>query len=141
MIFKFCQQVLYDLNSDWFIGVILWLLSMVHPHSFKKALEKFFSFFFSPTLLYSICFCFATMFQKIVNFWFSSFITERLLSSPLFNRMAAKTHHHVSNITDKGMLKSLKWKKEGWGICTFVYENTYAMWNREELVSDIFHFL
>jgi hypothetical protein len=55
--------------------------------------------------------------------------------------MAAKTHHHVSNITDKGMLKSLKWKKEGWGICTFVYENTYAMWNREELVSDIFHFL
>ncbi|KAI8887656.1 hypothetical protein K501DRAFT_242156 [Backusella circina FSU 941] len=42
------------------------------------------------------------MFQKIVNFWFSSFITERLLASPLFNRMAAKTHHHVSNITDKG---------------------------------------
>lgn len=45
------------------------------------------------------------MFQKIVNFWFSSFVTERLLASPLFNRMAAKTHHHVSNITDKGMKK------------------------------------
>ncbi|CEG71505.1 hypothetical protein CU097_005473 [Rhizopus azygosporus] len=42
------------------------------------------------------------MFQKIVNFWFSSFITERLLASPLFNRMAAKTHHHVSTITEKG---------------------------------------
>ncbi|KAG2211550.1 hypothetical protein INT46_006566 [Mucor plumbeus] len=42
------------------------------------------------------------MFQKIVNFWFSSFVTERLLASPLFNRMAQKTHHHVSNITDKG---------------------------------------
>lgn len=45
------------------------------------------------------------MFQKIVNFWFSSFITERLLASPLFNRMAAKTHHHVSNITDKGIFR------------------------------------
>lgn len=42
------------------------------------------------------------MFQKIVNFWFSSFVTERLLASPLFNRMAQKTHHHVSSITDKG---------------------------------------
>ncbi|ORE09175.1 hypothetical protein BCV72DRAFT_71400 [Rhizopus microsporus var. microsporus] len=42
------------------------------------------------------------MFQKIVNFWFSSFITERLLASPLFNRMAAKTHQHVSTITEKG---------------------------------------
>ncbi|KAI8370810.1 hypothetical protein EDC96DRAFT_573460 [Choanephora cucurbitarum] len=42
------------------------------------------------------------MFQKIVNFWFSSFITERLLASPIFNRMAAKTHQHVSTITDKG---------------------------------------
>lgn len=45
------------------------------------------------------------MFQKIVNFWFSSFVTERLLASPLFNRMAQKTHHHVSSITDKGKLK------------------------------------
>ena len=54
--------------------------------------------FFFHTKLY-------TMFQKIVNFWFSSFVTERLLASPLFNRMAAKTHHHVSNITDKGKLK------------------------------------
>ncbi|GAA5805458.1 hypothetical protein EDC94DRAFT_603661 [Helicostylum pulchrum] len=42
------------------------------------------------------------MFQKIVNFWFSSFVTERLLASPLFNKVAQKTHHHVSTITDKG---------------------------------------
>ncbi|KAI8981430.1 hypothetical protein BDB01DRAFT_794077 [Pilobolus umbonatus] len=42
------------------------------------------------------------MFQRIVNFWFSSFITERLLASPLFNRVAAKTHQHVSTIADKG---------------------------------------
>ncbi|KAI9471008.1 MAG: hypothetical protein EXX96DRAFT_597679 [Benjaminiella poitrasii] len=42
------------------------------------------------------------MFQRIVNFWFSSFITERLLASPLFNRIASKTHQHVSSITEKG---------------------------------------
>jgi hypothetical protein len=42
------------------------------------------------------------MFQKLANFWFSSFVTERLLASPLFNRMAAKTHQHVSTITNKG---------------------------------------
>ncbi|KAI7902398.1 uncharacterized protein BX663DRAFT_473559 [Cokeromyces recurvatus] len=42
------------------------------------------------------------MFQRIVNFWFSSFITERLLASPLFNRIAAKTHQHVSSVTEKG---------------------------------------
>ncbi|KAI9336580.1 hypothetical protein BD770DRAFT_448694 [Pilaira anomala] len=42
------------------------------------------------------------MFQKIVNFWMSSFVTERLLASPLFNKMAQKTHHHVSTLTDKG---------------------------------------
>lgn len=45
---------------------------------------------------------FFNMFQKIVNFWMSSFVTERLLASPLFNKMAQKTHHHVSTITDKG---------------------------------------
>lgn len=50
------------------------------------------------------------MFQKIANFWFSSFVTERLLASPLFNKMAQKTHHHVSNITDKGKIH-LKRKK------------------------------
>ncbi|KAI8975284.1 hypothetical protein BDF20DRAFT_822806 [Mycotypha africana] len=42
------------------------------------------------------------MFQKLVNYWMSTFITERLLASPLFNRMAAKTHQHVSTITNKG---------------------------------------
>ncbi|KAI9283381.1 hypothetical protein BY458DRAFT_496357 [Sporodiniella umbellata] len=42
------------------------------------------------------------MFQKLANFWFSSFITERLLASPLFNRIAAKTHHHVSNVSEQG---------------------------------------
>ncbi|KAG1469638.1 hypothetical protein G6F56_003142 [Rhizopus delemar] len=51
------------------------------------------------------------MFQKIVNFWFSSFITERLLASPLFNRMAAKTHHHVSNVTNKGTRTSQEFMK------------------------------
>jgi hypothetical protein len=47
------------------------------------------------------------MFQKIVNFWFSSFITERLLASPLFNRMAATTHKHVSSVTNQGKLNFL----------------------------------
>ncbi|ORY93435.1 hypothetical protein BCR43DRAFT_478511 [Syncephalastrum racemosum] len=42
------------------------------------------------------------MFQRLVNFWLSSFITERLLASPTFHRMAAKTHQHVSTITNKG---------------------------------------
>ncbi|KAI8394200.1 uncharacterized protein BYT42DRAFT_591598 [Radiomyces spectabilis] len=42
------------------------------------------------------------MFQRLVNFWLSSFVTERLLASPLFHRMAQKTHQHVSSITDKG---------------------------------------
>jgi hypothetical protein len=52
------------------------------------------------------------MFQKIVNFWFSSFVTERLLASPLFNRMAAKTHHHVSKVTDKGKKKKTSSEKK-----------------------------
>ncbi|KAI9021706.1 hypothetical protein J3Q64DRAFT_1745159 [Phycomyces blakesleeanus] len=42
------------------------------------------------------------MFQRIANFWLSSFVTERLLASPLFHRMAAKTHQHVSTVTEKG---------------------------------------
>ncbi|SAL98662.1 hypothetical protein [Absidia glauca] len=42
------------------------------------------------------------MFQRIINFWVQTFVTERLLASPLFHRMAAKTHHHVSSLTEKG---------------------------------------
>ncbi|KAF7722054.1 hypothetical protein EC973_003736 [Apophysomyces ossiformis] len=42
------------------------------------------------------------MFQRLANFWLSSFITEKLLSSPAFHRAAAKTHQHVSSFTDKG---------------------------------------
>ncbi|KAG0168358.1 hypothetical protein DFQ28_006693 [Apophysomyces sp. BC1034] len=42
------------------------------------------------------------MFQRLANFWLSSFITEKLLSSPAFHRAAAKTHQHVSTFTDKG---------------------------------------
>ncbi|KAI7866358.1 hypothetical protein BDF14DRAFT_855509 [Spinellus fusiger] len=42
------------------------------------------------------------MFQKLANFWLSSFVTERLLASPLFHRMAARTHQKVSSVTDKG---------------------------------------
>lgn len=43
------------------------------------------------------------VFQRIVNYWVSTFITEKLLSSPAFHRMAATTHKHVSNVTNKGM--------------------------------------
>ena len=42
------------------------------------------------------------VFQRIVNYWVSTFITEKLLSSPTFHRMAATTHKHVSNATNKG---------------------------------------
>ncbi|KAI9307433.1 hypothetical protein BJ944DRAFT_176529 [Cunninghamella echinulata] len=42
------------------------------------------------------------MFQRLVNFWVQTFVTERLLASPLFHRMAAKTHKHVSTITEQG---------------------------------------
>ncbi|KAI9321386.1 hypothetical protein BX666DRAFT_2023526 [Dichotomocladium elegans] len=51
------------------------------------------------------------MFQRIVNFWVSTFITEKLLSSPTFHRMAAKTHHHVSNVTNKGSKMSSDFAK------------------------------
>lgn len=44
----------------------------------------------------------AMVFQRIVNYWVSTFITEKLLSSPAFHRMAATTHKHVSNVTNKG---------------------------------------
>ncbi|KAL1928253.1 hypothetical protein VTP01DRAFT_3169 [Rhizomucor pusillus] len=42
------------------------------------------------------------MFQRLIQYWVSNFITERLLASPLFHRMAARTHQHVSSITNKG---------------------------------------
>ncbi|KAI9314192.1 hypothetical protein BX666DRAFT_1863365 [Dichotomocladium elegans] len=45
------------------------------------------------------------VFQRIVNYWVSTFITERLLSSPTFHRVAAKTHQHVSTMTNKGSSK------------------------------------
>ncbi|KAG2182755.1 hypothetical protein INT44_005735 [Umbelopsis vinacea] len=46
------------------------------------------------------------MFQKLVNFWVQSFVTERLLASKTFNAVAAKTHQHVSTITSKGQQTS-----------------------------------
>ncbi|KAI8088636.1 uncharacterized protein BX664DRAFT_330983 [Halteromyces radiatus] len=42
------------------------------------------------------------MFQRLVNFWVQTFVTERLLASPTFHRIAAKTHQHVSSLTEKG---------------------------------------
>ncbi|KAF9116907.1 hypothetical protein BGX27_008991 [Mortierella sp. AM989] len=39
------------------------------------------------------------MFSKLVNFWVNKAVTETLLSSPKFHQFAAKTHHHVSNIS------------------------------------------
>ncbi|KAI8072925.1 hypothetical protein BC940DRAFT_291944 [Gongronella butleri] len=42
------------------------------------------------------------MFQKLVNFWVQTFVTERLLASPLFHRMAARTHQQVSSIQQTG---------------------------------------
>ncbi|KAI9281298.1 hypothetical protein BC943DRAFT_330093 [Umbelopsis sp. AD052] len=47
------------------------------------------------------------MFQKLVNFWVQSFVTERLLASKTFNAVAAKTHQHVSTITSKGKYYTL----------------------------------
>jgi hypothetical protein len=44
------------------------------------------------------------MLKRLINVWLSNLITERLLASPLFHRMAARTHFHVSNITDKGIV-------------------------------------
>ncbi|CAO3663987.1 unnamed protein product [Umbelopsis ramanniana] len=38
------------------------------------------------------------MFQRLVNFWVQSFVTERLLASKTFNAVAAKTHQHVSSL-------------------------------------------
>jgi hypothetical protein len=52
------------------------------------------------------------MFQRIINFWVQTFVTERLLASPLFHRMAAKTHHHVSSLTEKGKLSIRKLLKQ-----------------------------
>ncbi|ORX62104.1 hypothetical protein DM01DRAFT_356924 [Hesseltinella vesiculosa] len=42
------------------------------------------------------------MFQRIVNFWAQTFVTERLLASPLFHRLAARTHQKVSSIQQAG---------------------------------------
>ncbi|KAF9577192.1 hypothetical protein BGW38_007761 [Lunasporangiospora selenospora] len=41
------------------------------------------------------------MFSKLVNFWVNKAVTESLLSSPKFHEFAAKTHHHVTNISQK----------------------------------------
>ncbi|KAG0347989.1 hypothetical protein BGZ54_004738 [Gamsiella multidivaricata] len=41
------------------------------------------------------------MFSKLVNFWVNKAVTETLLSSPKFHEFAAKTHHHVSSISQK----------------------------------------
>ncbi|KAF9193712.1 hypothetical protein BGZ51_002376 [Haplosporangium sp. Z 767] len=41
------------------------------------------------------------MFSKLVNFWVNKAVTETLLSSPKFHQFAQKTHHHVSNISQK----------------------------------------
>ncbi|KAF9996378.1 hypothetical protein BGZ80_009963 [Entomortierella chlamydospora] len=43
------------------------------------------------------------MFSKLVNFWVNKAVTETLLSSPKFHEFAAKTHHHVNNISKTGM--------------------------------------
>ncbi|KAG0053836.1 hypothetical protein BGZ89_002794 [Linnemannia elongata] len=39
------------------------------------------------------------MFSKLVNFWVNKAVTESLLNSPKFHQFAAKTHHHVNNIS------------------------------------------
>ncbi|KAG0057335.1 hypothetical protein BGZ83_011578 [Gryganskiella cystojenkinii] len=41
------------------------------------------------------------MFSKLVNFWVNKAVTETLLNSPKFHEFAAKTHHHVSNVSKK----------------------------------------
>ncbi|RUS22594.1 hypothetical protein BC937DRAFT_88355 [Endogone sp. FLAS-F59071] len=60
------------------------------------------------------------MLQKLVNYWANQLITEKvaniwhwssLLQSPLFNRMAATTHHHVSKLTDSGSQKATSFLK------------------------------
>ncbi|KAH7044166.1 hypothetical protein BKA57DRAFT_440302 [Linnemannia elongata] len=37
--------------------------------------------------------------NKLVNFWVNKAVTESLLNSPKFHQFAAKTHHHVNNIS------------------------------------------
>ncbi|KAF9930687.1 hypothetical protein FBU30_000148 [Linnemannia zychae] len=41
------------------------------------------------------------MFSKLVNFWVNKGVTEALLKSEKFHEFAAKTHHHVTNISQK----------------------------------------
>ncbi|KAK9765565.1 hypothetical protein K7432_005986 [Basidiobolus ranarum] len=43
------------------------------------------------------------MFGKLINYWANQFITEKLVSNPGFQRLAAKTHEHVSTISQKGV--------------------------------------
>ncbi|KAM3585881.1 hypothetical protein VKS41_002421 [Umbelopsis sp. WA50703] len=51
------------------------------------------------------------MFQRLLNFWVQSFVTERLLASKTFNQVAAKTHQHVSQLTNKGQQTSSTFMK------------------------------
>ncbi|KAF9902882.1 hypothetical protein EC991_004394 [Linnemannia zychae] len=43
------------------------------------------------------------MFSKLVNFWVNKAVTETLMKSPKFHEFAAKTHHHVNNISKKAV--------------------------------------
>ncbi|KAL1921424.1 uncharacterized protein VTP21DRAFT_11140 [Calcarisporiella thermophila] len=41
------------------------------------------------------------MFGRLISYWANQFITERLLQSPTFHRMAAKTHEKVSKLQNQ----------------------------------------
>ncbi|ORX95733.1 hypothetical protein K493DRAFT_314823 [Basidiobolus meristosporus CBS 931.73] len=43
------------------------------------------------------------MFGKLINYWANQFITEKLVQNAGFQRLAAKTHEHVTNISQKGV--------------------------------------
>ncbi|RIA95488.1 hypothetical protein C1645_872703 [Glomus cerebriforme] len=41
------------------------------------------------------------MISRLIHYWSTKFITEKLLESPAFHRFATRTHLHISKITEK----------------------------------------
>ncbi|KAF0492610.1 hypothetical protein F8M41_021587 [Gigaspora margarita] len=41
------------------------------------------------------------MLSRLIHYWASKYITEKLLASEAFHRFAVKTHRNVSKLTDQ----------------------------------------
>ncbi|RIB27060.1 hypothetical protein C2G38_1953956 [Gigaspora rosea] len=41
------------------------------------------------------------MLSRLIHYWASKYITEKLLASEAFHRFAIKTHRNVSKLTDQ----------------------------------------